>query len=111
MNAKGLAAFEIASQRAMERIYPGQVRFGGVTYDVALTYGPIEVRLADNEGGGSYYEQGMFFDLAKSRLPTAPANGTVVEVTSSEEFWIVESVDGRNDQDRAWLVRCIKHPE
>lgn len=111
MNAAGLRAFERASQKAAEAVYPGRVRFGGVTYSVALYYGPIERRLDDAEGGGSVWEQGMFFDLAKCNLATEPVTGTVVSDADTGEMYVIESVDGRGAQDMAWLVACRKHPE
>lgn len=111
MDAASLLAFEQAAQKAAERVYPGRVRIDGVEYDVALYYGPIERRLASEDGGGSYFEQGMFFDLSKDRLEIAPATGAVIEDLSSEEMWIIESVDGHGLTDAAWLVGCIKHPE
>jgi hypothetical protein len=90
-------------QLGLESQRPSGLKIGGFFYAGAVTLGPVEFIALD---GGSARGQRLTAYIAKSSLPTAPGQKSLV--THNDVEFKVQEIGGQNATDVAWIIRCVR---
>ena len=108
MNAAQELAFDQRAAATGRALWPGSIRMGGVTYQVALVRGTVMVQFADGDGAGVREVSGVQIELAKSAHPTEPAPDTVfADLGDGGRLYKIHRIGGRMATDSVWTIEGV----
>lgn len=107
MNARQDKEFSRRADAASMALWPGRVLIAGVEYACSLVRTQLEIS-ADDTPAGVRLVAGIRIEIAKQKLPVAPAFDAIVKDIANGRLYLLKSVAGEQASDTSWHLSCAQ---